>query len=239
MINLLNFIWLFSCFPHEIFFCFVEPLTEYTTLCDIVQNDLISTLFYDRVLLFYDPLGSQWLCRSVQFSPHLILFYCTLAALLLGNSGGWKRQEKLYPFFPRESPDSRAEYKEKPVPTVVLNFHHSKCSTLTFTVGMSWDWGLFDIFCHDQLRGLSACWCACDRAPHCCSDVSSLCPCPMTVTPSLLVLSWGNGMSGLPLLSFLHLPNPLPFGLQPHHPPTVIQGEVLSRPADLFTATVW
>lgn len=70
---------------------------------------------------------------------------------------------------------------------------------------LQWDWGLFDVFCHDQTqrfdgelksarvhsRSVSACVClpvgvcTCDRAPHCCSDVSSLCLRPMTVTPSL------------------------------------------------------
>ena len=78
MIKLYKITWLFSCFPHDIF-CLVERFTERSRSWDIVENHLISTPLYDRVLLFYDPLGSQWLCRPVQFSPHLILFYSTLA----------------------------------------------------------------------------------------------------------------------------------------------------------------
>lgn len=150
------------------------------------------------MLLFYDPLGSQWLCRSVQFSPHLILFYCTLAALLLGNGGGWRRHEKLCSFFPRES---SVEYKKKLVPTVILNLHQSKRRVLCFTVRLRFIWRLlpwsaqrFDgelKSARVHSRSVSACVClpvgvcTCDRAPHCCSDVSSLCLRPMTVTPSL------------------------------------------------------
>jgi len=77
----------------------------------------------------------------------------------------------------------------------------------------------------DQLRGLcdvsirvcvwrplaAVCVCACDRAPRCCSDVSSLCPSPRTVTP---VLSWGTWVSGLTLHSASQpSPHPLPFRL--------------------------
>lgn len=63
------------------------------------------------------------------------------------------------------------------------------------------DWGLFHVICEDQLRGLMSAWAGgnptgcllysfltvcvfvCDRAPRCCSDVSSLCPHSRTVTP--------------------------------------------------------
>lgn len=55
------------------------------------------------VLLFYSHYGCQKLSRSVQFSPHLPLFYCSLAALLLSNGGGRRRQEKLVPIFPTQS----------------------------------------------------------------------------------------------------------------------------------------
>lgn len=52
------------------------------------------------------------------------------------------------------------------------------------------------------------CMSACDRGPHCYSDASSLCPHPMTVTASLLVLSWGLGSLGFPFYLLLTLPQP-------------------------------
>lgn len=168
------------------------------------------------MLLFYDPLGSQWLCRSDQFSPHLILFYCTLAALLLGNSGGWRRQENLGPVFPRESSNG-SRYKKGRFPQSHKKWHHSKYTTLCFTVSFVMLGSDANLKC---VCGLWCCgWCfylclqpvgvcTCDRAPHCCSDVSSLCLRPRSITPGPLVFSWGWVSLGFPFSLLLHLPPP-------------------------------
>lgn len=89
-------------------------------------------------------------------------------------------------------------------------------------------------------RSVSACVCvclpvgvcACDRAPHCCSDVSSLCPRPMTVTPSLTgPLLGAQDVWASPSLHSSSSQPPALLTPTPH-PPTCTQGEVLSRPAD-------
>lgn len=78
------------------------------------KNDLISILFYSSALLFYHPPSSQWLCGSVQFFPHLILFYCRLTALLFRYSSDWRRQEKLCPFsFPEKKIKHTADHRTR------------------------------------------------------------------------------------------------------------------------------
>lgn len=182
-------------------------------------------------------------------TPHFILLH---AGRFTARQRRWLNGDRknFCPFFPRES-SNRLWGKKKPVPTVTPSWRRVSVS--------QWRWGLVDVLWHDQLRGLIVIWCVCgpvgmwvhsrrvftcvclpvgvcvcDRAPHCCSDVSSLCPRPMTVTPSLPVLSWGIGVSGLPLLSAPPSSNPLPFLPQPLHPPTCSESESLSRPADLW-----
>lgn len=59
---------------------------------------------------FYGPAGSQWLCSSVQLYPHLVLFYCTPATLLLCNGGGCKRREKFWFFFVPHRPKQNPEH---------------------------------------------------------------------------------------------------------------------------------
>ena len=82
------------------FFHFTDPLTEHTASgCDIVSNYLISTLFYDGVIL----LGS--LGRSVQFYPHLVFILrhvgCFTARQTVAAEGD--RKSGVLFLFPRES----------------------------------------------------------------------------------------------------------------------------------------
>lgn len=164
----------------------------------------------------------------------LWLLYCSATAVALGD------RKSCAPSFPenhQKTPEQSIRKSLFPQSHWTCITQSAVCCCLQWELG--WHWGFF--FCNDQLRGLIIIWhlcgplvmgaqsecvcllvgvCACDRAPHCCSDVSSLCSRPMTVTPSLLVLSWGTEVSGLPLLSAPPSPNPLPFWLQSPHPPT-------------------
>ena len=74
------------------------------------------------------------------------------------------------------------------------------------------------------------CMPALDRVPHCCSDASSLCPHPVTITSRLLFLSWGLGSLGLFLPPSPPSPAmPCPYsGSNAQHPPSCSQCDVLS-----------
>ena len=101
MIELLNWTWFFSHFPNEILLRVKLPVMDHTRSWDNLKNYSISILFYGWVLLFYGRFSSQWLCRLVQFSPLLVLFYSTPVAILLANGRVWRQQEKVVPLVPK------------------------------------------------------------------------------------------------------------------------------------------
>lgn len=128
-------------------------------------------------------------------TPHFILLHAGRFTVLVQRQRLETTGKTVALAFPGKNP-IRAE--EKP-----CSHSHAERVSLKIQRGyLQRDWGLFDVICEDQLRGLKSaraignltvcllysflpvCVFVCDRAPHCCSDVSSLCPYSMTVTPS-------------------------------------------------------
>lgn len=126
---------------------------------------------------------------SFYFTAHWPL-YCSCAMPAAGND-----RKKLWP--------SLSQRRIQSGPRKGM-FPQSRWAGITQnTAGyLQRDWPRFDVIGEDQLRGLKSsravgnptvcllpsflpvCVFGCDRAPHRCSDVSSLCPYSMTVTPS-------------------------------------------------------
>lgn len=115
------------------------------------------------------------------------------------------------------------------------------------------DWGLFNVICEDQLRGLMSAWArgnptvcllysflticvfVCDRAPHCCSDVSSLCPHSRTVTPCTYGPLRREPGARASMSYSLYLSH----SILSLHFPTCIHSELLSCPGDRQSNKKW
>lgn len=145
--TLLNFIWLFSGFPCEIFvFCgaahrehhFVRYcLRWFNNHFVLWRRVIILRLSRQPIALRISPILSV---------PHFILLH---AGCFTAQQRRWLRAtgKSCSPSFQESQTDSSAKYKGEKIPTVTMGLHHPKCSILSFTVGKCRSWALFSIIC--------------------------------------------------------------------------------------------
>lgn len=178
-------------------------------------------------------------------TPHFILLH---AGRFTARQRRWlKATGKVVPLLSqriiKQTPEPSARERLFPQPQWACTTRNAASCLLQ--TGMCWDWGLFDVFCYDQLRGLMVIWCLCGAIGDVGAQSECVCLCvcvcllvcvpvtehliaavmyphyapvPWPSHPALPDLSWGPRMSGLPLLSTPPAPNPLPFWLQPPIP---------------------
>lgn len=142
----------------------------------------------------HSPMTLQ--TSPVLSTPHFILLHAGRFTVLVQRQRLETTGKTVALAFPGKNPIR--EKKKK-----VCSHSHAERVSLKIQRGyLKRGWGLFDVICKDQIRGLKSAWAVgnsavfllysllpvgvfvCDRAPHCCSDVFSLCLYSMTVTPS-------------------------------------------------------
>lgn len=191
------------------------------------KNDLISTFLYDGIIILQPSQAAKKLADQSSSPPPprlLTLFYHTLWLLYSSIPAvGEGDRKTCSPSFPQNQ--TNCGDKPTTVLTVREGLHHSHFafgsrykliwSPLHNSNGDDSLW--WPLAAHSRL-----CISACDRVPHCCSDVSSLCP-PShdrhTHSAATLLGDWGVWASLSICCSSSHNPLSLFCIQQPPPPP--------------------